>query len=315
MLLIHLPTEPGELTGPVLVLIYSRSDSEDWWISVGHGYVGPLGGHSTGSEASGLLETYGVSVRLLPMSKRRAAGASELEFKQPQEKVMFSFSAPSPTSASKAMEINALERYPHCGIFCRRRVSPSSNGDDTRLQQQTIQVPPAATNTMAYDLWFAASLGDADGFHNMTQGDTADPARVSECLRRPSPFGDMPPLLLACRHGYLPIVEIIHQLSQDPRYAVLMSVKRAGVESTALAWAAVHEQWEVVRFLLGTANMNIDDSTRSKLEQRPRDYYEGPEERRKREEKWNMVQEIYSEFHPVQSSRSSDADDSIDGAW
>ena len=293
VLLIHLPTEPGGISGPVLVLVYSRSDSEDWWISVGHGYVGPLEGpHSTGSEASG-LKTYGVSVRLLP-SKRKAAGDSELVYAPAQEKIMFSFSAPSPT-VSTAAEINTLERYPHHRTFYRRRVPNSSIGvADTWLHKPTVQVAPAATNAMAYDLWFAASLGDADSFRNMTQGDTVDPAWVSKCLRRPSPLGDMPPLLLACRHGNLRIVEITHQLSQDPRYAVLMSEKRMGLDSTPLAWAAVHEQWEVVRFLLGTGNVEIDDSTRSKLERPTRVYKgpgerrEGPEERRQREEKWSM---------------------------
>uniref|UniRef100_A0A061SGK7 Uncharacterized protein n=1 Tax=Tetraselmis sp. GSL018 TaxID=582737 RepID=A0A061SGK7_9CHLO len=297
LLIFHIPEEAEQVCGSVLMAEYTsaRAASSDWWVSIGVGYVRPVSSlplaQSLGSEV------YGVSVRLLPQAKN---SHGEIRHMPPKEHIRFIFRAthlPSSSSTPQKAIVEQLQRYTHNNVVYSRL----SAHDPQTIEplSVTTHLAPAVSQARAhgllkYDIWFAASLGDTEGFQRFIQDDPEHLIQVSELLRRPSPMGDMQPLLLACSHGNLNIVRIIYELSMNPRYAVHMQLRREGIGSTALGWAACHSHWDVVRFLIETVDAPIDENTRGKLERPQRN--ETGEERQLREMRWRMLLEIDEQF-------------------
>jgi hypothetical protein len=105
------------------------------------------------------------------------------------------------------------------------------------------------------DIWTAAAAGATSVLLALP---TAQRFTYRRTLNAPQPGGDLPPLILAAKNGALDAVKALLALGAD------VSVKRAGKASTALAFAVVHDHWEVVEHLILVAGAPLDACTRER---------------------------------------------------
>jgi len=283
VLIVHVPggakdcnaATSDPFSGPVLVLVYSAADEgdTDWWISCGQGYVGPSatptppGMADAPSTSNASSRRYEVCVRRHEW--KRDSHGERLVYSPAREDVMYTFEA-SPTGGAC---IDAIRSKSAIYTRCTGRSEMSVE------EGATVSVDPTAPLARC-DPWFAACLGNSAFFRNIVlpQPSNEQQSNIRHWINHHSELGDLAPLLLASRHGHLDVVKALYDLR---RLGANMHIKRHEKDSTALGWAAVHRHWHVVRYLLGTVGLPLDDNTTSKFD--PPRWRETPEEKERRE--------------------------------